>query len=109
MNFDKFLLFFQNLGISSKAAAGVAAATTGMGVSGTFNFLDLIPNDIAKLATVIGIILSVVLIYTHIRRGRIEYKKVQLEILLMKEKQAKTVENVEHKKHLLDFLRFKDK
>lgn len=70
--------------INDARVAGVVSTTTmgsGMGV-----ILDLIPNDIGKLATVVGIVLSLVLIFTHLRKGFIERKKIQLEIELLKNK-----------------------
>lgn len=72
-----------------KIASSVSTLTTGTGLG---TLLDIIPNDIGKLATVVGIILSSVLIYTHWRKGRIEYKKTQLEILILKEKEAERIE-----------------
>ncbi len=63
-----------------KVAGAVSTATTALGT-----FLDLIPNDIGKLATLVGIALSAVLIYTHIRKGRLEYQKIQLEIDQLRE------------------------
>lgn len=65
---------------------------TGTIGSGLGTALEMIPNDIGKLATLIGIILSVVLIYTHLRKGRIEYEKVRLEIIILKEKEAERLE-----------------
>jgi len=47
-----------------KVATVVAATTTGSGIS---TYLEMIPSEIGKVATLIGIILSTVLIYTHIR------------------------------------------
>ncbi len=52
-----------------RVAATVAGGTV---VSGITQVLDLIPDNIGKLATLIGIILSSVLIYIHIRRARLE-------------------------------------
>ncbi len=69
-----------------KTAATVATGTTGTGLG---TILDLIPSDIGKLATVIGIILSSVLIFTHIRKGAIEYRKTKLEIKILEEKAKK--------------------
>ncbi len=66
---------------SPKAAAAVSAATTGTGLG---TFLDYIPSDIGKLATLVGIILSSVLIRTHWRRGKIEMEKGRLEIDLLR-------------------------
>ncbi len=60
-----------------KTAVVVATGTTGAGVS---SWLELIPNDIGKLATIAGIILSIVLIYSHIGKGRLERRKLELEI-----------------------------
>lgn len=65
---------------ATKSAAGVAAATIGSGVG---LVLSLIPDDIGKAATAVGLVLSLVLIYTHWRNGRAEYQKKQLEILLL--------------------------
>lgn len=60
--------------------------------SGLGTVLEMIPNDIGKLATLVGIILSTVLIYTHFRKGRIEYAKTHLEILILQEKEAERIE-----------------
>lgn len=62
---------------SPKVAGVVSAATTTTGLSTVF---ELIPDDIGKLATVIGIILSAVLIYTHLKKHRVEVRKLELEI-----------------------------
>ena len=48
---------------SPKVGTAVAAGTS---TSGLGTFLDLIPNDIGKLATLVGIVLSMVLIYANI-------------------------------------------
>lgn len=79
----------QELASNPKIASAVSAATTGTGLG---TLLDLIPNEIGKLATLVGIVLSSVLIYTHWRKGRIEYQKTQLEILILKEKEAERLE-----------------
>lgn len=78
-----------------KVASAVSTLTTGTGLG---TFLDLIPNDIGKLATLVGIVLSSVLIYTHWRKGRIEYEKTQLEILVLKEKEAERIEAAHRRK-----------
>lgn len=72
-----------------KIASGVSAMTTGTGLG---TFLDMIPNDIGKLATLVGIALSLVLMYTHWRKGRIEYRKTQLEIKILLEREAERTE-----------------
>lgn len=80
---------------SPKIAGSVSAVTTGSGVG---TILDVIPNDIGKLATLIGIVLSLVLIYTHWRRGRIEYEKTRLEIAILKEREAERIESAKKRR-----------
>lgn len=80
----------QQLANNPKIASGVAALTTGTGLG---TVLDWIPDEIGKLATLVGIALSVVLIYTHWRKGRIEYKKTQLEISILKQKEAQLLQD----------------
>lgn len=72
-----------NLINDARVGAIVSTTTTGSGLG---VILDLIPNDIGKLATVVGIILSIVLIYTHLRRGYSEHKKTMLEVEILKAK-----------------------
>lgn len=78
------------LSTSPKIALAVSTATAGTG-GGTV--IDLIPDDIGKLASLVGIILSVVLIYTHLRRGPAEYKKAQLELKILKQKEAQLLKD----------------
>ncbi len=78
-----------------KIASVVSTVTTGTGLG---TFLDVIPNDIGKLATLVGIVLSSTLIYTHWRKGRIEYQKTQLEILVLKEKEVERIESAHRRK-----------
>lgn len=77
-----------------KVAWATVMGTIGSGLG---TAMEMIPNDIGKLATLIGCILSVVLIYTHLRKGRIEYEKVRLEIIILKEKEAERLEANRHK------------
>ena len=63
--------------------AVITAATTVM--TGFGHAIDLIPNDIGKVATLIGIVLSMVLIYTHWRNGRAINIKLQLETELLRQ------------------------
>ena len=46
-----------------KIGAATATATT---ATGTATFFDLIPDDIGKLASLFGIVLTTVLIFTHL-------------------------------------------
>ena len=68
---------------STKASATIAAGTGVMG-----QILELIPNDITKLATLVGICLSLVLIYVQWRNAQ----KVNLEIEIMRRKEAERLE-----------------
>lgn len=65
---------------STKVATFVSATTTGAGVSTIFEW---VPDDIGKLASLVGIILSVVLIYFHIRKIIIDEKvnKINMKML----------------------------
>lgn len=85
-----------------KIAAGVSAMTTGTG-AGTV--LDWIPDDIGKLATLVGIILSVILIRVY----TVTLKKGQLELSIMKAKELERVAEVEaRKKHGMPLRRDED-
>lgn len=67
------------------ATAG-ATASAGMGT-----FLEWIPGDIGKLATVVGIALSTILIINHYRRGKViglEQEKLKLEIKRLRDNQG---------------------
>ena len=60
-----------------KIASMVSASTTTLGFSLIFEW---IPNDIGKLATLIGVCLSIVLMYVHLKKVRIESKKLEIQI-----------------------------
>lgn len=95
----------QELATNPKAASVVSTLTTSTGIG---TLLNLIPNDIGKLATLVGIILSIVLIYTHWRKGRIEYKKTQLEINILMEKEAERLDAARRRKELDEPVRRSD-
>jgi len=67
-----------------KVGAATAATTT---TTGAATFFDLIPDDIGKLASCLGIILTSILIITHLRKGRLDYEKTKLEIAILKERE----------------------
>lgn len=71
--------------ISQSAKVAVATSAT-TATSGTLTWLEWIPPDIGKLATLIGILLSAVLIYTHIRKYKREEEKHKLDIEILKKK-----------------------
>jgi len=61
---------------SVKAAVITVVATV---FSGAVDAMELIPEMLGTIATITGIILSCVLIYTHWRKGRVEHTKTLLE------------------------------
>lgn len=57
--------YFGEAASSVKVAASASLATAG---TGTATWLEWIPSDIGKLGTVIGVILSLILIYAHVKK-----------------------------------------
>ena len=78
------------LAANPKVAHAAAMATTSTGIGTLF---DVIPDDIGKLATLVGIILSSVLIYTHARRWHMDSAKNKLELEILKERRREQLEN----------------
>lgn len=76
----------RELAQSAKVAAATSATTAGSGMA---TWLEWIPSDIGKLATLIGLSLSVVLIYTHIKKYRREEEKHKLEIEILRKQAEK--------------------
>lgn len=79
---------------SVKVAASTSIATAGTGAAA---WLEWIPSDIGKLATLIGVILSSILIYAHIKKLQrdkelhaveMAKKTLELEILQSRAKEA---------------------
>lgn len=64
-----------------KAAVLTSVATV---ITGLSDALELIPGMLGDIATVTGIVLSSVLIYTHWRKGRIEHTKTLIETEILK-------------------------
>lgn len=67
---------------SPKIAVSVASATWSSGLAAAF---EVIPEDMGKLSAVVGIVLSIVLLITHIKKDRRDTEKHTLEVLLLKE------------------------
>ena len=68
-----------SLAASPKVAGAVSAATAATGVG---TWIDWIPDEIGKLATLVGILLSLLLIYSHsitVRKSRIELRRMLAE------------------------------
>lgn len=80
---------------NDKVAATVAAVTTS---TGTATWFDWIPGDIGKIATLVGIVLSLVLIVTHWRKHQIEYRKIKLEADVLAEKEHERIERAERRR-----------
>ncbi len=74
-----------------KVAATVALSGMGTGLS---MFLALIPNDIGKLASLVAIVLTAVLIRNHLRNGR----KLQLEIRALEAREEERKESAEDRR-----------
>ena len=66
---------------STKMAAATSGATVGASA-----WLEWIPSDISKLGMVIGIALSGVLIYCHLRKTKRDDEKHELEMKILKRK-----------------------
>lgn len=82
MNARETLLHYaENL----KVAIFTSVATALTGIS---DAMEWIPDLLGEVATIIGIILSLVLIYTHWRKGRSEYNKTLIETEILKAKLA---------------------
>ena len=75
---------------SNAKVAVVAVSTT---ISGIGTILDVIPDDIGKLATLLGVVLTTVMIYTRITHSRIERERAQLEVDILKVKLSETKTN----------------
>lgn len=78
-----------------KTGAAVAVTTIGTGVSTIF---DLIPNDIGKLATVLGIVLTLVLTYSHVlanKTRKLDNAIKKLELDKMEQEMELTKNNKE--------------
>jgi hypothetical protein len=67
---------------SQPASIVVASGTT---VTGLSTWLNLIPSEIGKLATVVGIVLSITLIVMHVRKMRQEARESALREEILRE------------------------
>tara|TARA_R110001599_G_scaffold173340_2_gene365159 strand:- start:9746 stop:10048 length:303 start_codon:yes stop_codon:yes gene_type:complete len=89
----------KELASNPKIAAAAATATTSTGVG---QYLEMIPSsDLIKISTILGIILSVVLIYTHIKKmiydskmQKLMQEKVSYEVITMKRKEKERLATV---------------
>lgn len=74
---DHITQFLVEVSNNPKAAVVTAGTTAAVGISTAF---EKLPTYLGPIATVIGIVLSSVLIYNHVKKGRLERKKLKLEI-----------------------------
>lgn len=72
--------------LDGRIGSGVATGTIGSGVA---TWLNVIPNEIGKLATLVGIILSITLIIMYIRKMRQEARESDLKLELLRIQLAK--------------------
>ena len=75
----------QHVVTNTKTGAAVATTTTTTGLG---TFLDWIPSDIGKLATLVGILLSLTLIYVHVAREMRDRRREALELALLRDKES---------------------
>ena len=73
----------QQIAQNPKVAGSVAGMTAALGAA-MESAISWIPDDIGKLATLVGLILSVILIRVHLT----SLKKAQLELKIIRDKQA---------------------
>lgn len=67
---------------------GSAVATGTIG-TGSMTWMQMIPDDIGKLGTVVGVVLSIVIIASHLLKMRQDARESELrEMLLMKQIEA---------------------
>lgn len=77
-----------------RTGIGVAVATISAGVGQAMN---VIPDDIGKLGAAVGVVLSLVLIYSHWRNGRIQYEKTRVEIDILQSRERARAEHVKRR------------
>lgn len=68
----------------------ITVILTGLG-TGLSMFLALIPNDIGKLASLVAIVLTAILIRNHLRNGKkldLENRKLQIEVSRLEAKEV---------------------
>ncbi len=70
--------------VNPKTVAAVSTVTTSSGLSTWFEW---IPSDIGKVAVVIGILLSSVLIYFNVVNGIVTNRKLNLELKLLRDEE----------------------
>lgn len=67
--------------LDGRIGGAVATGTTGSGIG---TWLNVIPNEIGKLATLVGILLSITLIIMYIRKMRQEARESEIKLELLR-------------------------
>ena len=81
---EQAIQYATNIKVGVVTGAGTVSAGAG-------TWFDVIPDDIGKLASLVGILLSSLLIFFHvqkIRKSALEISKTRLEIEIIKEREA---------------------
>lgn len=81
---EQAMQYATNMKVGVVTGAGTVSAGAG-------TWFDVIPDDIGKLASLVGILLSSLLIFFHvqkIRKSALEISKTRLEIEIMKAREA---------------------
>lgn len=64
------------------------------------SMLEWLPGTYAEIAALAGAVLSIVLAYTHFKNGRVQRKKLHLEIAVLKEKEYERLQAASKRKKL---------
>ena len=64
----------------TRVSGAVAGATTTLGATKSWGWLEFIPDDVGKLATLVGVVLTVVLIIVQMNKLYWETQKNKLDI-----------------------------
>lgn len=84
-----------NIVVAPKTAATVAGATATTGFS---TLMAWLPSSIGEVASLVGIVLSTVLIYVHIRRSNTEKRESDIKIAILKCKKEALERGLEFKR-----------
>ena len=92
---DRILDVIKDVFTSAKSALIISGTTT---VTGTASWLDWTPDGLIKIVTLItailGGILSLVLIFVHLNKFRLEHKETKLRMQIMEAKELDRIEAV---------------
>ena len=75
-----------------RVAGAVATTTTTLGATKTWGWLEFIPDDVGKLATLVGVVLTMVLIFVQLNKLYWETQKNKLDIAEQKARLKREVQ-----------------